>query len=66
MPDLFYARAQMGMSLAFHIVFAAAGVALPLLMVLSDLNLRRTGDRDELRCPGSSPRERRSSSRWAR
>lgn len=44
--DLLYARAQMGMSLAFHIIFAAAGIALPLLMVLSDLKARRTGDAD--------------------
>jgi cytochrome d ubiquinol oxidase subunit I len=44
--DLLYARAQMGLSLAFHIVFAAAGVALPVLMVLSDLKARRTGDAD--------------------
>ena len=46
MTDLLYARAQMGLSLAFHIVFAAAGVALPVLMVLSDLKARRTGDAD--------------------
>ncbi|RKH47631.1 cytochrome ubiquinol oxidase subunit I [Corallococcus sp. AB049A] len=46
MTDLLYARAQMGLSLAFHIVFAAAGVALPVLMVLSDLKHRRTGDAD--------------------
>jgi cytochrome bd ubiquinol oxidase subunit I len=46
MTDLLYARAQMGLSLGFHIVFAAAGVALPLLMVLSDLKHRRTGDAD--------------------
>jgi cytochrome d ubiquinol oxidase subunit I len=46
MTDLLYARAQMGLSLAFHIVFAAAGVALPVLMVLSDLKARRTGDGD--------------------
>jgi cytochrome bd ubiquinol oxidase subunit I len=44
--DLLYARAQMGLSLAFHIIFAAAGIALPLLMVLSDLKARRTGDAD--------------------
>jgi cytochrome d ubiquinol oxidase subunit I len=36
----------MGLSLAFHIVFAAAGVALPVLMVLSDLKARRTKDAD--------------------
>ncbi|MFL5350097.1 MAG: cytochrome ubiquinol oxidase subunit I [Hyalangium sp.] len=46
MNDLLYARAQMGLSLAFHIVFAAAGVALPVLMVISDLKGRRTGDAD--------------------
>ncbi|NVJ13535.1 cytochrome ubiquinol oxidase subunit I [Myxococcus sp. AM010] len=46
MTDLLYARAQMGMSLAFHIIFAAAGVALPVLMVLSDWKGRRTGDAD--------------------
>ncbi|HYH95700.1 cytochrome ubiquinol oxidase subunit I [Hyalangium sp.] len=46
MTDLLYARAQMGLSLAFHIVFAAAGVALPVLMVISDLKARRTGDAD--------------------
>lgn len=45
---LWFARAQMGLSLAFHIVFAAAGVALPLLMVISDLRYRRTGDADYL------------------
>ncbi len=42
--DLLYARAQMGLSLAFHIIFAAAGIALPLLMVLSDLKARRKKD----------------------
>jgi cytochrome d ubiquinol oxidase subunit I len=46
MDDLLYARAQMGMSLAFHILFAAAGIALPVLMVLSDVRARRTGDAD--------------------
>ncbi|WP_187345172.1 cytochrome ubiquinol oxidase subunit I [Cystobacter ferrugineus] len=44
--DLLYARAQMGLSLAFHILFAAAGIALPLLMVLSDLKARWTRDPD--------------------
>src|SRR3954453_346941 len=38
----------MGMSLAFHIVFAAVGVALPMLMVLSDLRWMRTRDPDYL------------------
>jgi cytochrome bd ubiquinol oxidase subunit I len=34
MQDILAARAQMGMSLAFHIVFACAGVGTPLLMVI--------------------------------
>jgi cytochrome d ubiquinol oxidase subunit I len=48
MDQLTYARAQMGMSLAFHIVFAAIGVALPLFMVISDALYLRTRDRDYL------------------
>jgi cytochrome bd ubiquinol oxidase subunit I len=43
---LLYARAQMGLSLAFHIVFAAAGIALLALMVASDVLARRTGHAD--------------------
>jgi cytochrome d ubiquinol oxidase subunit I len=43
-----YARSQMGISLAFHIVFAAAGVALPALMVLADVYHRRTRDPEYL------------------
>lgn len=42
MDALLYARSQMGLSLAFHIVFAAAGIALPLLMVMSDAFWLRT------------------------
>jgi cytochrome d ubiquinol oxidase subunit I len=45
---LLYARAQMGVSLAFHILFAAAGIALPLLMVIADVLHRRTGASDWL------------------
>jgi cytochrome d ubiquinol oxidase subunit I len=48
MDRLLYARAQMGLSLAFHIVFAAAGIALPLIMVVADALWLRTGDRDYL------------------
>ena len=33
MSDLLAARSQMAMSLAFHIVFAAVGIGMPLLMV---------------------------------
>jgi cytochrome d ubiquinol oxidase subunit I len=34
--DLFFARAQMGMSLAFHIIFAVIGMAMPLLMAIAE------------------------------
>jgi cytochrome d ubiquinol oxidase subunit I len=34
--DFLYARSQMGMSLAFHIVFAALGIGLPVLMAISE------------------------------
>jgi cytochrome bd ubiquinol oxidase subunit I len=36
MTDLFAARSQMAMSLGFHIIFAAVGVALPLMMVIAE------------------------------
>jgi cytochrome d ubiquinol oxidase subunit I len=36
MTDLLAARAQMGTSLAFHIIFAALGVGLPLLLCISE------------------------------
>jgi cytochrome d ubiquinol oxidase subunit I len=41
--DLDAARWLFGTSLAFHIVFAAIGVAMPLLMVLAEWRWRRTG-----------------------
>ncbi|HVO18001.1 MAG TPA: cytochrome ubiquinol oxidase subunit I [Anaeromyxobacter sp.] len=43
MSDLLAARALFGLSLAFHIVFAAVGVAMPLLMVLAEARALRTG-----------------------
>src|SRR6266436_705750 len=43
-PDIIAARAQMGMSLAFHIVFACVGVAMPLLMVIAEWLHLKTGD----------------------
>lgn len=46
MDHLTYARAQMGISLAFHMAFAAAGVALPLFMVIADALHLRTNDPD--------------------
>jgi cytochrome d ubiquinol oxidase subunit I len=42
--DLDAARWLFGSSLAFHIVFAAVGVAMPLLMVLAEWRWRRSGD----------------------
>src|SRR5215216_4163912 len=44
MSDLFAARAQMAISLGFHIVFAEIGIAMPLLMVLAEWRWRTTGD----------------------
>ncbi len=43
MSNLLAARWLFGLSLAFHIVFAAVGVAMPLLMVLAEWRWRRTG-----------------------
>ena len=48
MDPLTYARAQMGISLAFHMIFAAVGVAMPLILVISDVLHMRTGDPDYL------------------
>src|SRR5215207_11776595 len=36
MTDLDYARSQMALSLAFHIVFATAGIGMPVLMAVSE------------------------------
>ncbi len=44
MSDLLAARAQMAMSLAFHIVFAVVGIGMPLLMVLADRRWQASGD----------------------
>ncbi len=43
MDDLAAARWLFGISLGFHIVFAAVGVAMPLFMVLAEWRWRRTG-----------------------
>ena len=42
MSNLLCARSQMAMSLAFHIVFAALGIGLPVLMVLAEGMYLRT------------------------
>src|SRR5258708_1049318 len=44
MNDLLAARSQMAMSLAFHIIFAAIGIAMPLLMVIAEWLWMRTKD----------------------
>jgi cytochrome d ubiquinol oxidase subunit I len=41
--DFFFARSQMAMSLAFHIVFAALGIGLPVLMTVAEGVYLRTG-----------------------
>lgn len=42
MNDFFFARSQMAMSLAFHIVFAALGIGMPLLMAIAEGMYLRT------------------------
>ena len=42
MSDLLFARAQMALSLAFHIVFAAVGIGMPLLMAIAEGRYLRT------------------------
>lgn len=40
--DLLYARWQMGLSLGFHIIFAAIGMAMPVMMVAAEVAWLRT------------------------
>jgi cytochrome d ubiquinol oxidase subunit I len=44
MADLLAARSQMAMSLAFHIIFAMIGIAMPAMMVIAERRWLRTGD----------------------
>jgi cytochrome bd ubiquinol oxidase subunit I len=44
MDNLLAARSQFGMTLAFHIIFAAIGVVLPLMMTIAEWRWRSTGD----------------------
>ncbi len=44
MSDLLAARSQMGMSLAFHIIFASVGIAMPLFLAISEWRWLRTRD----------------------
>lgn len=56
MNNLLAARTQMAFSLAFHIVFAVIGMAMPVLMALAQWRAQRTGD----------PAYRLLAERWAR
>jgi cytochrome d ubiquinol oxidase subunit I len=42
MSDLLFARSQMALSLMFHIIFAAIGIGLPVLMVIAEAMYLRT------------------------
>src|SRR5712691_8165658 len=44
MSDLLAARAQMGVSLAFHIIFAVVGIGMPVLMVVAERRWQTTRD----------------------
>jgi cytochrome d ubiquinol oxidase subunit I len=46
--DAMFARAQMAYSLGFHIIFAAVGIAMPLLMVMAEIRWLRSGDAEYL------------------
>ena len=48
MTDLLAARTQMAMSLGFHIVFAAIGIAMPVLLAVAEWRWLSKGDRDSL------------------
>jgi cytochrome d ubiquinol oxidase subunit I len=43
MSSLLAARLQMAVSLGFHILFAVAGMAMPLLMLLAEWRYLRSG-----------------------
>ncbi|MBI4499254.1 MAG: cytochrome ubiquinol oxidase subunit I [Chloroflexi bacterium] len=49
MTDILAARTQMGMSLAFHIVFAVLGIGMPVMLLLAEGLWLRTGDREYYR-----------------
>ena len=64
MSDLAAARVQMGMSLAFHIVFAVVGIAMPVLMVVAERRWRRSGELLRDFYAFSLPGPRREWERW--
>jgi len=48
MNDLLFARSQMALSLAFHIVFAVIGIGMPVLMLIAEWRWYRTRDKELL------------------
>ena len=44
MSDLLAARSQMAVSLAFHIIFAEVGIAMPLMMTIAEWRWLRSGE----------------------
>ncbi|HEY3197101.1 MAG TPA: cytochrome ubiquinol oxidase subunit I [Nitrospirales bacterium] len=44
MTDIIAARSQMAMSLGFHIIFAAIGIGMPLMMAIAEWHWLRTND----------------------
>src|SRR5688572_30498239 len=44
MDNVLAARAQMAVSLAFHIVFAVAGIGMPLMMTIAESRWLKSGD----------------------
>jgi cytochrome d ubiquinol oxidase subunit I len=56
MNDLLAARGQMAVSLAFHIIFAVAGIGMPLMMVIAEGAFLRSG----------IPEYRHLATRWAK
>ncbi len=48
MTELFAARTQMALSLGFHMIFAAVGMAMPLMMLAAERRWLKTGDPDAL------------------
>src|SRR6478672_8043945 len=42
--SLWFARCQMGLSLAFHIIFSVIGMAMPVMMVVAEAAWLRSGD----------------------
>ena len=67
MTNLLAARMQMAFSLGFHIVFAAIGMALPVMMVIAEWRWREERRSDPGRSRAAVGRRgRRSCSPWAR